>query len=122
MKAPAFDYSRPATLAAVFSLLAEHGEGARLLAGGQTLLATRNMRLSEPSMLIDSGAIEALKGITVQRSGSAAVLRISALATHSEIEASALGSTRALAGDGCAAHRAPRDPQPGHLGRLDRLR
>ncbi|MBC7733375.1 MAG: xanthine dehydrogenase family protein subunit M, partial [Bacteriovorax sp.] len=32
MKAPAFDYNRPATLAAVFGLLAEHGEGARVLA------------------------------------------------------------------------------------------
>ncbi|MBC7484194.1 MAG: xanthine dehydrogenase family protein subunit M [Rhizobacter sp.] len=94
MKAPAFDYIRPATLAAVFSLLAEHGEGARPLAGGQTLLATLNMRLSEPSMLIDIGAMDALKGISVQRSvqhpGHADVLRIGALATHSEIEASAL--------------------------------
>ena len=94
MKAPAFDYNRPATLAAVFGLLAEHGEGARVLAGGQTLLATLNMRLSEPSMLIDIGAIEALKGISVQcsvqRPGSAEVLRIGALATHSEIEASTL--------------------------------
>jgi carbon-monoxide dehydrogenase medium subunit len=98
MKAPAFDYTRPATLAAVFGLLAAHGEGARLLAGGQTLLATLNMRLSEPSMLIDIGAIEVLKGISVQRAaqssiqraGNASVLRIGALATHSEIEASAL--------------------------------
>lgn len=90
MKAPAFNYSRPATLAAVFELLAEHGEGARLLAGGQTLLATLNMRLSEPTMLIDIGGIDVLKGVDVQGSGSAAVLRIGALATHSEIEASAL--------------------------------
>jgi carbon-monoxide dehydrogenase medium subunit len=86
MKAPAFDYSHPGTLDAVFDLLALHGEGARLLAGGQTLLATLNMRLSEPSMLIDIGGIAELKGITVQ----GPVLRIGAMATHSEIEASEL--------------------------------
>ena len=94
MKAPAFDYTRPRSLDEVFGLLATHGDGARLLAGGQTLLATLNMRLSEPSMLIDLGGIEALKGISVERAagGHAAgqVLRIGALVTHSEIEASAL--------------------------------
>ena len=94
MKAPAFDYTRPRSLDEVFGLLATHGDGARLLAGGQTLLATLNMRLSEPSMLIDLGGIEALKGVSVERAadGNAAgqVLRIGALVTHSEIEASAL--------------------------------
>jgi len=86
MKAPAFDYQKPRSLDAVFELLASHGDEARLLAGGQTLLATLNMRLSEPALLIDITAIEALKGISVQGQ----VLRIGALVTHSEIEASAL--------------------------------
>jgi len=86
MKAPAFDYQKPRSLDAVFDLLASHGDEARLLAGGQTLLATLNMRLSEPALLIDITAIEALKGISVQGQ----VLRIGALVTHSEIEASAL--------------------------------
>ena len=53
MKAPAFDYAKPRSLDEVFQLLAQHGDAARLLAGGQTLLATLNMRLSEPSLLID---------------------------------------------------------------------
>ena len=86
MKAPAFDYARPASLAEVFSLMAEHGDDAKLIAGGQTLLATLNMRLSEPSLLIDIGRLEALKGIRVDGD----VLRIGALATHREIEESAL--------------------------------
>ncbi|MDE2093447.1 MAG: FAD binding domain-containing protein [Burkholderiales bacterium] len=86
MKAPAFDYTRPRSLDEVWRLLAEHGDAARLLAGGQTLLATLNMRLSEPAMLIDINAIDALKGISVQ----GRVLRIGALATHREIESSAL--------------------------------
>ena len=94
MKAPAFDYTKPHTLDEVFGLLAVHGDGARLLAGGQTLLATLNMRLSEPSMLIDLNGIEALKGISVDGagdgSGAGPVLRIGALVTHSEIEASIL--------------------------------
>ncbi|HEY8707591.1 MAG TPA: FAD binding domain-containing protein [Burkholderiaceae bacterium] len=85
MKAPAFDYTKPRSLDEVFRLLAEHGDAARLLAGGQTLLATLNMRLSEPAMLIDINAIDALKGISVQ----GRVLRIGALATHREIESSA---------------------------------
>jgi len=91
MKAPVFDYVKPRTLGEVFDLLATWGDEARLLAGGQTLLATLNMRLSEPAMLIDINGIEALKGISVQRGHSGdEVLRIGALATHSEIEASEL--------------------------------
>jgi len=86
MKAPAFDYAKPASLSAVFALMAEHGDEARLLAGGQTLMATLNMRLSEPALLIDINAVADLKGITVQ----AGVLRIGALATHTDVEASAL--------------------------------
>ena len=86
MKAPAFDYAKPASLAAVFDLMAAHGDDARLLAGGQTLMATLNMRLSEPALLIDINAVADLKGIAVH----AGVLRIGALATHTEIETSAL--------------------------------
>jgi carbon-monoxide dehydrogenase medium subunit len=91
MKAPLFDYAKPRSLSEVFELLATWGDEARLLAGGQTLLATLNMRLSEPAMLIDINGIAELKGISVQRGdGGGEVLRIGALATHSEIEASEL--------------------------------
>ena len=90
MKAPAFDYAKPRALREVFELLATWGDEARLLAGGQTLLATLNMRLSEPAMLIDINGIDELKGISVQQAAGGEVLRIGALVTHSEIEASAL--------------------------------
>ena len=86
MKAPAFDYVKPRSLAAVFPLLQQFGDEARLLAGGQTLLATLNMRLSEPSVLIDLSAIAELRGISLEGD----MLRIGAMVTHSEIEASAL--------------------------------
>lgn len=84
MKAPSFDYVRAASRAQVFDLLGRHGKGARLLAGGQTLLATLNMRLSEPDVLIDINALDELRGIAVE----GATLRIGTLATHAEIEAS----------------------------------
>lgn len=86
MKAPAFAYARPKELTEVLALMAEHGDNARLLAGGQTLNATLNMRLSEPSLLIDLQAVAALKGITVQSQ----MLRIGAMCTHTEIEDSPL--------------------------------
>src|ERR1700712_207862 len=86
MKAPDFDYTKPRSLDEVFALLAEYGDEARLLAGGQTLMATLNMRLSQPALLIDITGIDALRGIAIQDG----VLRIGALATHTQIETSAL--------------------------------
>ena len=86
MKAAAFDYVKPKALPEALSLLAEAGEDARLIAGGQTLLATLNMRLSEPSILIDITDIAELKGITLNGDH----LRIGALVTHTEIEDSDL--------------------------------
>ena len=86
MKAAAFSYTRPHRLVDALALLAKHGDEARLLAGGQTLLATLNMRLSEPRLLIDMQAIGELKGIHLNGD----TLRINALVTHSEIESSAL--------------------------------
>ncbi|WP_237212886.1 FAD binding domain-containing protein [Falsiroseomonas oryziterrae] len=81
MKWPAFAYERASTLQDVWRLRAEHGEGARLVAGGQTLLATLAFRLSEPSVLVDITRIEALRGVTVQGS----TLRIGALTRHAEL-------------------------------------
>ena len=86
MKAAAFNYVKPASLAQVFELLQTHGDDARLLAGGQTLMATLNMRLSEPHMVVDITGIQALRGISVQ----GGVLRIGALVTHTDIEFSPL--------------------------------
>lgn len=85
MKAPAFSYARPRQLAEVLALLDRHRDEARLLAGGQTLLATLNMRLSEPALLIDLQGVAELRGLQL----SSTALRIGAMVTHSEIEASA---------------------------------
>ena len=86
MKAPAFAYAKPVALGEVFDLLERHGDGAKLLAGGQSLLPTLNMRLSSPELLIDITGIGELAGIRVNDG----VVRIGALATHAEIGASPL--------------------------------
>lgn len=86
MKSAAFDYVKPKALQEALSLLEQGGDDARLIAGGQTLLATLNMRLSEPSVLIDITDIAELKGISIVGNS----LRIGALVTHTEIEDSEL--------------------------------
>ena len=104
MKAAAFSYARPAYLADVLGLLAEHGDEARLLAGGQTLLATLNMRLSEPSLIIDLQAVGELKGLELQGNS----LRIGALVTHTEMETSPLVAKHAPLLGAAAPHIAHR--------------
>ena len=63
MKAPEFSYRRPADIEAALALLAAHPGDAQVLAGGQSLIPTLNMRLSSPGMLVDINRIEALRGI-----------------------------------------------------------
>lgn len=84
MKAPPFAYARPRSLAEAFALLEAHGEGAKLLAGGQSLLAALNLRLSTPEILIDITRIPELAGIST----SGGTVQIGALTTHAEIERS----------------------------------
>jgi carbon-monoxide dehydrogenase medium subunit len=104
MKAASFDYIKPKTISQVIGLLQEHGDDARLLAGGQTLMATLNMRLSEPQWVIDITGIESLKGIRLH--GDA--LRIGALVTHTEIEFSELVAQHAPLLKAAAPHIAHR--------------
>lgn len=104
MKAAAFDYVKPKALQDALSLLAEAGDDAQLIAGGQTLLATLNMRLSEPSVLIDITDLAELKGITLVGNQ----LRIGALVTHTEIEDSELIAKHAPLLKAAAPHIAHR--------------
>jgi carbon-monoxide dehydrogenase medium subunit len=82
MKAPSFAYVKPGSLGEVFDLLERHGDSARVLAGGQSLLASLNLRLSEPELLIDITGVPGLGGIAV----SGRTVRIGALTTHRQIE------------------------------------
>lgn len=79
-----FDYHRARSLADAQKLLAAN-PGAKLLAGGHSLIPLLKLRLAAPSALIDIGRIAELRGIA--RSGD--VLRIGALTTHAELAASA---------------------------------
>jgi aerobic carbon-monoxide dehydrogenase medium subunit len=60
---PKFDYVRPATVDEAVAALAEHGEDAKVLAGGQSLIPLLRLRLATPTALIDIGRIEELHGI-----------------------------------------------------------
>jgi carbon-monoxide dehydrogenase medium subunit len=82
VKAPSFAYAKPRSLEEAFALLERHGEDAKLLAGGQTLLATLNMRLSSPAVLVDITGLPGLAGIAVEGK----TLCIGALTKHREIE------------------------------------
>jgi carbon-monoxide dehydrogenase medium subunit len=104
MKSAAFDYVKPKALQEALSLLSQGGDDARLIAGGQTLLATLNMRLSEPSVLIDITDIAELKGISIVGDS----LRIGALVTHTEIEDSELIAKHAPMLKAAAPHIAHR--------------
>ena len=86
MKAPPFAYVRAASIADVFALWSAAGPEAKLLAGGQSLLATLAFRLSEPSTLIDISRVAELAVISETGDG----IRVGALATHAELGASEL--------------------------------
>lgn len=83
MKNPPFNYHRPASIDEALELLATHGEDAKILAGGQSLLPVMALRLGRPEHLVDIGAIEALKQITVDDG-----VKIGAMVRHAEAEKS----------------------------------
>jgi 2-furoyl-CoA dehydrogenase FAD binding subunit len=65
MKPRRFDYVRPDTVAEALALLAQHGEDAKVIAGGQSLMAMLNLRLLEPELLIDIARLAELDFIKV---------------------------------------------------------
>jgi carbon-monoxide dehydrogenase medium subunit len=80
-----FDYARPASLEEALGLLAKHGDDAKLLAGGHSLLPAMKLRLAQPRILIDIGRLPDLRSIRKEGDRFA----IGALATHYDIESSA---------------------------------
>jgi carbon-monoxide dehydrogenase medium subunit len=77
----AFEYERPGSVAEAVSLLQQHGEGARVLAGGHSLLPLMKLRLAAPDLLVDIGAIDDLRGIR-EEDGR---LAIGALTRHVDV-------------------------------------
>jgi len=81
-----FDYKRPATVDEAIALLTQHGDEAKLLAGGHSLIPAMKLRLAQPKVVVDLGRIANLSYIR----DSGASIAIGAMTTHQEIEASAL--------------------------------
>ena len=63
MKPPAFQYERPAAMAEALEMLAEHGDDARPLAGGQSLVPMLNLRLAAPAVVVDLNSLPDLERI-----------------------------------------------------------
>ncbi|MDZ7677764.1 MAG: FAD binding domain-containing protein [Acidimicrobiales bacterium] len=82
MKPAAFEYLAPRSLDETFAALDHFGEDAKVLAGGQSLVATMNFRLARPSALVDIGHLTDLVGLDV---GEHAV-EIGALTSHRRLE------------------------------------
>ena len=87
-----FDYVAPTTLEEALSALSQHGDDAKIIAGGQSLLPVLRMRLNAPEMVIDLGKIEALRG--VRDDGDAIV--IGAMTPHSVVGSDPLVAEHAL--------------------------
>ena len=86
MKPAPFEYHRPTSLAETFDLLDRYGDDGRILAGGQSLVPTLNMRLVTPRAVIDINRLPGLDTIRVTPAG----LVIGALARHEAVERSPL--------------------------------
>jgi aerobic carbon-monoxide dehydrogenase medium subunit len=87
MKPAPFEYRAPESVSEAVALLAEHGDDAHVLAGGQSLLPMMALRLARPSMLIDIGRLDELTGLGPN---DGAGLRIGAAVTQRTVERSAL--------------------------------
>ena len=81
MKPPAFAYERPTSVEATLAALARHGEDAKLLAGGQSLIPMLNLRLLAPKTIIDANRLAELDYIRLEEGA----LAIGALARHNAV-------------------------------------
>ena len=106
----AFDYVAPTSVEDALAALATHGDDAKIMAGGQSLLPVLRMRLNAPEMVIDLGKIESLRGI--RDDGDAIV--IGAMTPHSVVGKDPLVEEHALLVHQAVVHLA--DEQIRHRG------
>ena len=83
---PAFEYLRPKSIPEAITLLQQHGDEAKLLSGGQSLIPMMKLRLARPGFLIDINSIAGLSYIKEE----GGFLKIGGLTREAEVEASAL--------------------------------
>jgi carbon-monoxide dehydrogenase medium subunit len=87
---PAFEYFRPVTIPEAISLLQQHGEDAKILSGGQSLIPMMKLRIARPAYLVDINRIAGLS--YVKEEGG--FLKIGGLTREAELEASPLVHAR----------------------------
>jgi aerobic carbon-monoxide dehydrogenase medium subunit len=107
-----FEYVAPQTVEEALSALAEGGEDAKVIAGGQSLLPVLRMRLNAPTLIVDIGKIDELKGI----SDVGDAITIGALTTHDEVATSSIVAEHAAVL--AKASQTVADPQVRHRGTL----
>jgi carbon-monoxide dehydrogenase medium subunit len=81
MKASAFNYARATSVSNALELLRAHGERAKVLSGGQSLMPAMNLRLISPELIVDIGDLAELRGIAVTGKS----VRIGALTRHVDL-------------------------------------
>jgi len=91
------EYAKPASVAEALSILAGN-DGARALAGGQTLINVMKARAASPDLLVDLNGLDDLKGIELGGDGT---LTIGAMATYTELGAAAEARARPIVGEVC---------------------
>lgn len=91
MKASAFSYARATSVSNALEMLQAHGERAKVLSGGQSLMPAMNLRLISPELIVDIGELDELRGIAV----TAHSLRIGALTRHVDLARSSEIAARA---------------------------
>src|SRR4029077_4543183 len=92
------EYAKPASVAEALGMLRAN-DGARALAGGQTLINVMKARAASPDALVDLNGLEDLKGIELGADGT---LSIGPMATYTELAASAEAKARPILGEVCA--------------------
>jgi len=105
-----FDYTRPSSVEEAVSALADAGDDAKVITGGQSLLPLLRVRLAAPSVLVDCGRIEEMRGVSDEGSS----LLIGAATTHHDVMHDPL--VREHAGLLAAATATVADPQIRHRG------
>ncbi len=106
----AFEYVAPTSIEEAVAALAEHGDEAKIIAGGQSLLPVLRMRLNAPEWVIDLGRIDSLRGVRDEGDH----LVIGAMTTHSEVGQDPLVHEHALLISKAITHLA--DAQVRHRG------
>src|SRR3979409_1498737 len=81
MKAAAFAYARATSVSNALELLGAHGDRAKVLSGGQSLMPAMNLRLISPELIVDIGELTELRGIVVMGD----VVRSGALTRHADL-------------------------------------